>query len=300
VGGKTIGLDINGNPQGNGGAGVRVLGSSSGTVIGNGALGGRNIIAANLGRGISLEGSTGTSITGNYIGTDSTGVFAFGNHGDGIFAQGSDNTIGGAGNQQNVISGNWGNGITLKDGNNDLVVNNIIGLQKTGTDLLRNPQDPMGAGVQGNLDNGIEIINSSGNTIGGVNLGNVISANGTLGGVATGNGIYIHGGSSNNALQGNYIGTDNTGFNVFGNTADGVYVDLTAGTGNTIGGTSYPEGNVISGNDKYGIWLDVMVTEDYNFIGVNWQNLTPLPNTIDGAHWGQFGSGSYGANTFHQ
>lgn len=84
-------------------------------------------------------------------------------------------------------------------------------------------------------------LNSSSNVIGGPALAdrNVISGNGfwgiTIGG----------GGTDENVIQGNYIGTDKTGSFAIGNEEGGV---LDAAGGSTIGGLAPGEGNVISGN----------------------------------------------------
>ena len=60
----------------NGGHGI-VLDNTSNVTIGNGSASGRNIIAGNRRRGIfGLGTNTGTTITGNYIGTDASGNVA--------------------------------------------------------------------------------------------------------------------------------------------------------------------------------------------------------------------------------
>ncbi len=61
--------------------------------------------------------------------------------------------------------------------------------------------------------------------------------------------------SNDNLIQGNYIGTDDTGELAFAN-GTGISVGIFF-FGNTIGGTSYGAGNVISGNTVAGILLDL-------------------------------------------
>jgi hypothetical protein len=53
-------------------------------------------------------------------------------------------------------------------------------------------------------------------------------------------------------IQGNYIGTDVTGTKAIGN-YDGIYIDSSAG--NLIGGTGAGQGNVISGNNRIGLYV---------------------------------------------
>ena len=97
----------------------------------------------------------------------------------------------------------------------------------------------------GNAEAGITI-GASGNTIGGTTPAerNVIA--GTVAGSATG--VIVQSGS-NNLIEGNFIGTNAAGTGALPN---GAGIDVTGGTGNTIGGaTSTPgtgAGNVISGN----------------------------------------------------
>ena len=75
------------------------------------------------------------------------------------------------------------------------------------------------------------ITGGSGTTIGGATALalNVISGN-------TGDGIDMGGGATSTLVQGNYIGTDQTGTKPLPNTGDGLSVDDAAGV--TIGGTS--------------------------------------------------------------
>ncbi len=52
-------------------------------------------------------------------------------------------------------------------------------------------------------------------------------------------------------MQGNLIGTDETGKAPLGNKLDGILI--TEGSGITIGGTGPGQGNVIAFNDQFGI-----------------------------------------------
>jgi titin len=245
-------------------------------------------------------------ISANFIGTDNTGTFSLGNGANGVEISGFDNMVGGNGELvRNVISGNRMDGVLLGSGSADnLVAGNYIGTDVTGTRALL----MLGGGTpSGNGRNGIEIQNSSQNTIGGVGgvgqngAGNVISNNGdpNLVGPRRGNGVLIRdSGSTNNTVQGNYIGIGASGLSPLGNKRDGVYVEASAGTGNTIGGAAANVRNVISANVLWGIELDVAVIEDFNIIGLDKNGQDPN-NNMKNAGGGSFNN-QYGANDQHQ
>ena len=157
--------------------------------------------------GIEIDaGAGGSTIVGNYIGTDVSGTQPLGNL-YGISIKSSNNIIGGtAAGQRNVISGNsgaadsYGIGIyNVSSGNT--VKGNYIGASVTG------------AGVLGNGGSGVHILESNGNTIGGTaaNEGNLIANNGADGvtiGVAGYTGNRVLGNSiHSNADQGIDLGT---------------------------------------------------------------------------------------------
>ncbi len=141
--------------------------------------------------GIALVGATGggdnNTVTGNFLGTDPTGMIDLGNSDDGVgvetaAGQGSDNnTIGGTTPAaRNVISGNV-RGVGLINGTGNVIRGNFIGLAADGTTML------------GNVDSGVTAEGpSSGTVIGGddaadgasdgvVNARNYISGNGNFG-----------------------------------------------------------------------------------------------------------------------
>ncbi|MEE9597348.1 MAG: choice-of-anchor Q domain-containing protein, partial [Acidiferrobacterales bacterium] len=91
--------------------------------------------------------------------------------------------------------------------------------------------------------------------------------------------------AGNNAIEGNYIGTDVLGAAAAANGNDGVH--LASGTNNNvIGGTGAGDGNVISGNTNDGILLTDAGTSnnrvESNFIGTNAAGTTALGNGDDG------------------
>jgi titin len=263
---------------GNDGDGVEMVG-----IINNGTIGGttapvgipgqplsptatgRNVISANGGNGVALDGSRGVSssvinvaVVGNYIGTDVTGNADLGNGGDGVrmnrvSASGSPSVVRG-----NLISGNAGNGIGVFNSTGTFgraapVIGNYIGTNADGNAPL------------GNAGNGIELRGSTGVSVGPSNIGgilasaidpagrggNVISANGGHGILIAGDPPEGTGSNSGHLILSNYIGTDASGSIRLGNAGSGVYIS--AGSGHQIGDTN--RGNVISGNGRDGITI---------------------------------------------
>ena len=123
---------------------------SVGVWIGNGAtnntIGPGNVISGNDAEGVVLSAdATVNRVIGNRIGTDASGVLPLPNANDGIQIRkgATGNTIGGASPEEsNVVSGNFGYGITigaLGDPCVDNIVrNNFIGTDLTGTIALGN------------------------------------------------------------------------------------------------------------------------------------------------------------------
>ena len=143
--------------------------------------------------------------------------------------------------------------------------NNNVRCNRIGTNL---------AGTAASANNAGMVIDSSGNTIGGVATGdrNVISGN-------TYYGLFING--SGNIVQGNYIGTSPNGSAAVGN---GTGMDI-RGSSNLIGGTSQGEGNVISGNGDAvhgGAGIAIVLASSNsvqgNYIGTNAAGSAALPN----------------------
>ena len=274
--GNFIGTDATGTVSlGNSQIGVHIVGSSDNTVGGT-AAGARNIVSGNVSYGIVLQdsGTTRTIVQGNFIGTDVTGTTALGNGGDGIFIGFSGtnpsslgNTIGGTtAAARNIISGNQTDGIGIDapngGGSGNLILGNFIGTDITGTTAL------------GNVGNGISINDASHNTIGGAN---------TIG--FNSDGIEITGsGATGNVVQGNFIGTNVTGKQALGNHFDGIFVSNSPS--NTIGGTTAAARNVISGNQRFGIWIfGALSTGNLvqgNFIGTDLTGTANLGNSDDG------------------
>jgi hypothetical protein len=286
--GNYIGTDAAGAADaGNSRDGVR-LAHAVDALIGGDSASERNVISGNDEAGVRIIGaganaSTGNRIAGNYIGLDSNGTSAIGNGGAGVRLKNgtgtggvTGNTIGGdAAGERNVISGN-GAGVSVSgdmtDGN--AIEGNFIGLDAAGTSPLGNA-------------NGVSVFGEAKNTtIGGLDATadattpgarNVISGN-------TGNGVAIGGAeTTGNLVQGNFIGTTQTGNAAAANSVDGVRI-VEAATQNTVGGEADGARNVISANGDDGIEIDGGGTSENtvagNFIGAGADGATALPNEI--------------------
>ncbi|MCA9061860.1 MAG: DUF4347 domain-containing protein, partial [Planctomycetaceae bacterium] len=142
--------------------------------------------------------------------------------------------------------------------------------------------DVSGSSAAGNDGNGIYVVDSSGNLIGGTDpgAGNVIadSAWAGISFVATTTDSVPAG----NLIQGNLIGLDATGTVDLGNAHYGI--DLHAGTNNIIGGNTAAARNVVGGND----WGNIRLLYE-----------TTFGNTIQGNYLGTdiTGTVAMGAST---
>ena len=191
------------------------------TTIGGLTTAERNIISGNdIGINIIGIDADQNTVVGNYVGIDLNGTDTIPNN-DGIcITEGSDNIIGGAQTgARNVISGNNDNGIwvqgsefSLASGNK--IQGNYIGITADGSDTL------------GNRGFGIKIREAAGNLVGGPNQGegNVVSANGRIDPAR--NGIHIEYDTSGigNVVQGNFVGTDPSGMQGWGNLNTGIMI----------------------------------------------------------------------------
>jgi hypothetical protein len=166
--GNYIGVDADGNePQGNGFTGI-LLHETTGNTVGGDEPAERNVISANAGDGVRLDGDNapaeGNRIMGNRIGTDPAGAVTagFGNTLDGIETTGEalDNTIGGTKKGTgNLIAGNIQDGIQIRSSSqrNSILRNSIhsntgLGIE-LGTDGVTDNDFGMG-GERHDLDIG--------------------------------------------------------------------------------------------------------------------------------------------------
>ena len=155
-------------------------------------------------------------------------------------------------------------GIILTGNGNNIVEGNYIGTDLSGT------------AVRCNSGNGVYVLNSINNTVGGTTASarNIISGN-RLPGLAMGGSFSLL-----NRAYGNFIGTDVTGNADLGNRSNGVAV--VDGTSNSIGGTVAGAGNVISGNDSPGVAIGFSdpagILVQGNYIGTNAAGNAPMGN----------------------
>jgi uncharacterized repeat protein (TIGR01451 family) len=285
--GNRIGVDYRNEVVPNGTVGIAIR-SSSNHVIGGIWPEDRNVISGNLSWGIEINGLTASEnlITGNYIGTDSSGIESAPNGGGGvIITQGTfNNTI-----QSNVISGNTGHGI---------LVTPRFGQVPHDNQIVRNYIGTVAGGMSGlgNTLSGVAIMNAR-NTMVGSNAiadGNVISGN-LL------DGVLITGDTArSNTVVGNLIGLAANGQGMIPN--QGAGVTLLNASDNDIGDNLAQSPNYIGGNTGPGVWLfgegstGNIVTN--NVIGLA-AGAFIYPNSsgivIDGASNNFIGSGPLGA-----
>ncbi|MEG4317899.1 MULTISPECIES: DUF4347 domain-containing protein, partial [unclassified Microcoleus] len=180
-----IGTDISGSAAVSNTAGGIRIGDSSNFSVPNptpvtSTIISRNVISGNgdvgVG-GIFIPGAaSNTKITGNYIGTDSTGTIDLGNGGDGIFILRKDtnNTIIGgiAPGEGNIIANNKGSGIDVagNTGGHTIQGNRIFNNRRLGIDLIGTtgvtPNDLGDADIgSNNLQNYPVLTSVSGNTV---------------------------------------------------------------------------------------------------------------------------------------
>jgi hypothetical protein len=248
VQGNAIGIVV-----GNGMDGVFLNGASSNTLGGAAPAPGAapgNLIGFNGAHGVDI--AYAMAIASNAANNAVRGNLIASNGGDGVLINGlggpaasvAGNTIGGAAADANIISLNALNGVAIlgPGATGNLVQSDFIGT------------NPAGAPI-GNTLNGVAI-GSASNTIGGIGLGNVISANNQ-------DGILITGSSAtDNRVLGNNIGTSPDGASALPNgtpvpVAIGNGVTITGGAQfNNIGGSLAGEGNLISGNIVDNVWID--------------------------------------------
>ena len=242
IAGNFIGTDVKGAVAvGNLTAGIDLAGGTATTIGGTTALA-RNLISGNHGDGLDVgSGVANTLIEGNDVGIDETGAKSLGNGGDGLSIDAAPGTtIGGTVHDAaNVISGNALAGLLIEGAASlaPLVIGNRIGTGNSATTAI------------GNGSLGIMLSAAAGVTIGGTSAGdqNIISGN-------SGAGIGLYAGTTGTLVQGNLIGTDDTGANPLGNVT-GIVVDG-GSSNNTIGGTTSVAGNTIAFSAGMGVDVD--------------------------------------------
>ena len=238
--GNVIGLNSLAAPLGNTGAGIDLIGTSPGNLIGGDVARAGNVVSANGFHGIfARDSSTGTTIKGNFVGTSIDGTADAGNAADGIRVETNGNVIGGTSPlERNLVSGNTGHGVLVYRASDNVVQGNYVGSDVFGTNPLGNGMD--GVIVDGGTNNKI------GSGVAGG--GNLIVANFRQGAtVAAVSGTAATG----NFIQGNRIGVGADGSTSLGNDGDGVRIHNASGT--KIGGESTNERNTIWYSGAFGV-----------------------------------------------
>jgi hypothetical protein len=220
--------------------------------------------------GIQISGTSSQHhvISGNYIGISHDGADTSGCYiGIEILNHAGNTLIGGTNPEdRNIVSGNHHIGIRLLHSSNNTLYNNYIGTDRTGNLALPNYD---GLSLEAFTQN---------NIIGGSAPGmkNVISGNYAYGLPLIG----LH--TQNNIIRGNYIGTNATGTAPLPNTYGILFDD--GARYNIVGGYSFSEGNLLSGNTGYGLFIyNLGTTENHvvsNLIGTDATGTFAIPNAI--------------------
>jgi parallel beta-helix repeat protein len=259
--GHTNDYDANRPDLGNGIHGIHVFGRSRDVLID------ANRIVDNAGSGVAIaSGSSAVNLTNNEIGVwvhPVTGnVHAAGNDADGVTITAANGNTIGAGNR---IGFNAGSGVRIE---NSVAAGLATGNRVTGAELF------------GNLGHGVHLTGSSRQTIGGIGTqaGNVVMQN-ALDGVRieTDPRIRASAAPQGNVVAGNFVGTNSneeidrgwgnrngisvmngvdtvlSGNVVMNNRASGI--EVSGGSGNTVGGQVETAGNFVGYNLGDGIFI---------------------------------------------
>ena len=285
------GTQVVGNIIGLNAAGTAALPNETGVsnngpnvTIGGSQPGQRNVIAGNNRNGIGLGTSfvnatnapvasaAGSVIRGNYIGLDATGTVKIVNGQGGINSSAANVTIGGP----SAADGNFvANGLNLPainltrqtsgpvvfDSGSSLVQNNVIGMAPDLTTRLDSPAS--GITVQ-----------TANNQV----LQNIVAGNGTIANPRSAIDLFSSF-ASGNVVRGNYVGTTAAGLIGLGNFGWGISIN--DASGNTIGGATAADRNVIVGNSSGAILIVTSAggSANNNVISGNYVGI--LPNGTD-------------------
>ena len=185
-------------------------------------------------------GATDSVVAGNLVGTDVTGKVLLSGAAGVNIQFGSNIMIGGTSAAARNVIGlgvRVGAGSSGLDATGNFVQGNFVGTDVTGTVRFRCH------------DSCIEIADGD-NTVGGSAAG----AGNRVGG-SDGAGIRVQAKADGTVIQGNFIGTDETGTAILPSATYGIHVYQTSG-GVTIGGINAGEGNVVSNSLIAGIGVE--------------------------------------------
>jgi len=280
--GNYIGTSANGFVDlGNSQHGVHITLGANNNSIGGDTAAERNLISGNTLDGVCIQGTNvnNNTVSGNYIGTDASGLSNLPNTLRGVSILDSA--------QHNLVGGNTVADRNIIGGNGNAAVH----IHGTGTQYNNVSGNYLNVAVDGTTrlpsENSAVVISGGAkfNTIGGDSPieSNIISGSGTT---LSAPGVYITDtGTDYNQVSGNYIGTDADGLVDLGNTGDGVRI-ANGASNNTIGGDDPGEGNVISGNDSHGVYIYGSETHGNivsgNLIGVDSSGAAGVGNNRSG------------------
>jgi len=259
--GNFIGTDTSGYASiGNGrqsGHGILIGDGASRNRIGGAGDEAGNVISGNWGSGVLISDGSQNEVMGNLIGVSVGSISSAPNAAGVTIRDGSAfNVIGGTEpGTGNVISGNrgaifpLGTGVAILGSGTDhnRVIGNMVGADVTGTRALRNGSCGIliGDGAQFNVIGGSTAPER-----------NIISGNGfgTLT-VELGTGVHLFGtGTRQNEIRGNYVGVGNDGILPVLNLGNGIGL-YDGASDNIIGGAVPDDGNLITANKAYGVYI---------------------------------------------
>ncbi len=275
--GNHIGTDVTGMLAVPNYIGIHSWGGAANIIGGSGAND-RNIIAGNTGAGVLLEGfmlvtpsAYNNQVRGNYIGLAADGMTPIPNDIGVHILNGSSNIVGGtAAGQGNRFGASEFYQVYISASGSALCYSNVVHGNWIGVST--------GNTVIAGGQTGIYILNASNNVVGGTSA----AARNVIGGAGTG--IYISGTNAQfNRIIGNLIGCGPSG-EVFPNNSYGV--NIFQAPRNTIGGVYTNEGNTISGNLFYGVFIQGTSSFNNvvagNRIGTDPTGTTALSNRYSG------------------
>ena len=232
-----------------------------------------NVLSGNSGNGLRITDSNNTIVQANFIGIGANNSTIVANGGNGILASGSSNKIlsGGPIPLGNVVSGNSGNGIEIKDTVSGFVsFNDFVGIAAFAD--IASP----------NLLDGYLISSTGGN-----NLLRTCITSGNVG-----NGIHITGAATGVTIEPNLIGLNAISTIAIPNKKNGILIDGTAhdniiGTDGTLqsNNPSLIPRNTISSSGEYGIAIKGTANNNsvkLFFIGTDVLGLANFGNGLGG------------------
>jgi hypothetical protein len=223
-----------------------VVNTAGDLIVGGTGPGEGNVISGNGDDGVQLSAlGSGTTVTGNLIGTDATGIAPLGNAQNGIELLSGGHTIGGSAAAGGNAIGANSKGIDVLGAaaSNNTIANNAVGFGSDRTTAL------------GNTTIGIHVRQAATDT----EVADNLVGNSGIQGISVSDT-----GTTGNVLEANTIGLDANG-EPAANMFAGVLVDAGA-TGNRIGSTVPGRGNTITGGTT-GVQVNASDTDDNAILG---------------------------------